>query len=173
MALMLALFAAAGCKERRKPRPKELASLSPEAACRHFFARVRTCSGSITRIQADKLGLRGPQRQAFLRQRQDHLARAFRAPGLICERYALKTRKQQTDMDRCYRERTCDAFAECFVQMADAEVSGQGGKLSLPELRKRLQELKRTRPPGPKSSPEPRPGPTPKPMPKPRPEPKP
>jgi hypothetical protein len=168
MALLLVLPAVPACKEKRKPRPKELASLGPEEACRHFFARVRTCSGPITRIQADKLKLRGPQRQAFLKQRQDQLARAFRAPDLICERYALKTRKQQTDMDRCYRERTCNAFAECFVQMADAEVSGQGGKLSVKELRKRLQELKRIRPPGPKSSPKPRPVPTPRPKPTPR-----
>lgn len=147
IALLFWLSPLAGCNKKKTPPPKELASLTPDQACKHFFGRVKTCSATINRIKADKLGLEGPRREVFLRQVGQQVKRAFSDLDRLCERYALKTRKQQTDMDRCYRERTCEAFGQCFVHMADAEMPGPGGKGAgnLEELRKQLRELKSTR----------------------------
>ncbi len=184
-----------GCKKKKKP-PTELASLSPTQACKHFFRRVKECANDINQIKADKLGIKASQRALFLKRLNERLKRTFSNPDLLCERYALKTRKQQTDMDKCYRERTCGAFAQCFVKMADADVGGSGmqGANTLLELRKRLKQLKslRLRKPGaphhghmhahgPRPGPHPkgmtpaRPAPRPRlrPQPRPRPRPKP
>jgi len=148
IALLSWLSPLVGCKKKTPP-PKELASLKPEQACKHFFGRVKTCSASINRIKADKLGLKGAQRAAYLRQVGKQLSQAFSNLDLVCERYAVKTRKQQTDMDRCYQERTCDAFGQCFVQMADAEATGFGGMGAgaLEELRKQIRALRSKQPP--------------------------
>lgn len=147
LALCGAPSALGGCKKKKSP-PKELASLSPEQACKHFFGRVKRCAASISRLQADKLSLKGEPRAAYLQKMHGQLKRSLSNLDLVCQRYALKTRKQQTEMDGCYRERTCDAFAQCFAKMADADVQGPGGQKarSLKELRKRLEELKKLRP---------------------------
>jgi hypothetical protein len=174
LAVLLALPTVGSCRKKKKPPPRELASLKPDQACKHFFRRVKTCAASINRIKADKLKLKGPRRATFLRQLAEQVSQAFSNLDLLCERYALKTRKQQTDMDRCYRERTCEAFGQCFVQMADAELSGPGGKRArtLEEIRKQIRELKDSRlrrpggaPHGHMHAPKPRPMPKTKPKP--------
>lgn len=159
-----------GCKKKKAPPPKELASLEPRQACKHFFGRVKRCADTINELQADRLKLEGAQRRGFLQQVGMRLKRSFSDLDRLCERYAQKSRKQQHDMDRCYRERTCDGFARCFVQMADAEVKGMGAN-PLQDLRKQLEQLKQGRRPqqghghmhshGPQPRPRPRPQPRP------------
>lgn len=140
----------AGCKKKPPPPPKELASLEPRQACKHFFGRVKRCADTINGLQADRLKLKGAQRRRYLREVGGRLQRSFSNLDLMCDQYAQKTRKQLQHMDRCYRERTCDGFARCFVKMADAEVKGKGAN-PLQDLRKQLQQLKQGRrpPPGP------------------------
>jgi hypothetical protein len=141
------LLPLAGSCKKKKKTPRELASLSPDQACKHFFRRVKQCATPIHQLQADKLELKGPKRASFIRMRDRQLRESLSKLDLVCERYSLKTRKQQTEMDGCYRERTCDAFARCFTKMADADLRGPGGQKArtLQELRKRLQELKKLR----------------------------
>ncbi len=147
VAVLCSVSPLGGCKKKTPPKPKELASLKPHEACKHFFGRVKSCAPAINRIKADKLGLKGGQREAYLRQVGQQVKRAFSNLELLCERYAIKSRKQQTDMDRCYRMRTCERFGQCFVKMADADITGPGGKGvdPLKEIRKQLQQLKKMR----------------------------
>jgi len=144
-ALLVALCALAGCKKKQTRPPRNLASLTPDQACKHFFSRVKTCAPSINRIKADKLELKGTHRKNFLRQLGEQVDRAFLNLDRLCERYAVKSRKQRTDMNKCYRARTCRAFGQCFVELADADLRGSMGvgPATLKEIRKQLQGLKR------------------------------
>ncbi len=148
--LGLAILQGAGCKKRETPPPKELLSLTPGQACKSFFRRVGSCAQSINELKADELGLDGGQRTVFLRKVNDRLRRSLEDLDLVCARFAKKARQQQADMDRCYRKRTCAAFATCFVKMADSEVHGPAGNRArtLQELRKRLRKINRLRSPG-------------------------
>ena len=85
-----------------------LAALSPDQACKHFFGRVKACASSINHIKAVKLGLKGAQRTSYVRQRTEQLNRAFSNVDLLCERYERKARKQRTDMNKCYRQTSCE-----------------------------------------------------------------
>ena len=188
IALLFVLCPLGGCKKKKKKPPSDLAALSPDQACKHFFGRVKACASSINRIKAGKLGLKGAQHRSYVRQRTEQLNRAFSNIDLLCERYEKKARKQQTDMNKCYRQTSCEAFGQCFVKMADADpMSGGGvGPGSLQKIRKKLLQLKNKRPgrpgghshghmhapgPGPAAMTKPPPRPTPRPMTKPRPRP--
>ncbi|MFH2007601.1 MAG: hypothetical protein ABI333_13530 [bacterium] len=122
----LACLGVGGCK--KKPvRPKELKSLSKDKACRAFFERVRSCSSFIDGLKADKLKLSGAKRESYLKKLKIRSARAFRDIPTLCRYITRKLTEQLDQLDTCYRQAECPAFASCFVEIAFDEVGKRKG----------------------------------------------